>query len=64
MDNIPSLSDYDEIVEALFLLREATIFVTELKNETTVSMQKMQKHISFMKSTEAPTHIKRLDIRL
>jgi len=62
MKDIPSLSDYDEIVEALFLLREATILVTELKDKTFTSMQKMQKHISFLKATEAPPHFKRLNI--
>lgn len=62
IDDIPSLTDYDKIVEALFLLREATTLLTGLKDETFLAMQKMKKHIDFLKSTEAPPPFKRLNI--
>ncbi|MEA3228259.1 MAG: hypothetical protein U9P38_04215 [Campylobacterota bacterium] len=64
MDDIPSYTQQEDIMQALFLLREATTLVKELKEETSLSMSKMQKHIQFLKSTEAPKSFKRLDIRL
>ena len=63
MDNTPEFTNNEDIIQALFLLRDATTLVSELKNETALSMQKMKKHIDFLKSTGIPVSQK-LDIRL
>jgi len=63
MDNTPKFTNNKDIIQALFLLRDATKLVTDLKDETGLSMQKMKKHIDFLKSTEISVSQK-LDIRL
>ena len=54
MDSLPELSDADEINEALFLLKEATVIVTDLRDETQSAMVQMKKNIDFLQSTSSP----------
>jgi len=63
MKDIPMLSNNKEREEAIYLLKQATEFVSKLKNETAQSMKKIQKSLNFLKSTEHKTSAK-LDIRL
>jgi len=63
MDDIPQLSDADDIQEAIFLLKEATDLVSGLKNKTASSMKQMKKNIQFLKATQAP-RTNTLDIKL
>ena len=54
MDEIPQLSDADEIEQAIYLLKEATALVSVLKDETFSSMKQIKKNIEFLKATQAP----------
>ena len=54
MDSLPELSDADDINTALFLLKEATAIVTELRDETQSVMIQMKKNIDFLQSTSSP----------
>jgi len=63
VDNVPKFTNNEDIIQSLFLLRDATKLVSDLKDETGLSMQKMKKHIDFLKSTEISVS-KKLDIRL
>ena len=62
MDNLPQLSDKDELDQAIALLKEAENLVQGLKNETESSMIQMKKNIIFLEATQekAPS---RLDIK-
>ncbi|NOR58946.1 MAG: hypothetical protein GQ474_10535 [Sulfurimonas sp.] len=63
LDNIPELSEAEDIEQAIYLLREATELIYTLQNETKVSMDKIKKNISFLRSTERKK-INKLDIKL
>jgi hypothetical protein len=62
MDNIPQFTNNEDIIQALFLLRDANKLVTTLRDETGLAMQKMKKHIDFLKSTETPI-ARKLDLK-
>jgi hypothetical protein len=62
-NDIPELQTQEEIAQALTLTQEATSLVSNLKNETSLSMKQMKKNIDFLKSTQAPRS-SRLDIKL
>jgi hypothetical protein len=53
MDELPTLEDPQEIETALCLLKEATLLVEGLRDETQNSMLQMKKNIDFLKSTQA-----------
>lgn len=53
LDDVPNLSDKKEIEEAVYLLREASLLLHTLQDEVSVSMQKIQKNIKFIRSTES-----------
>lgn len=63
MDDIPTLSDADDIEQAIYLLKEAVDLISNLKDSTSTSMKKMKKNIDFLKSTEHKIS-NRLDIKL
>ena len=63
MEDIPQLTDADDIQEAIHLLKEATELVHTLKNKTSISMKQIKKNLQFLRSTDIPTSTK-LDIRL
>jgi hypothetical protein len=62
LDDIPQLQSPKEIEEAVYLLKEATALVNNLKDETKASMKQIKKNLDFLRSTDIPTS-KKLDIR-
>lgn len=63
LGNIPQLKEKEEMQEALYLIKEATLQMQKLKDETLISMQQMKKNIAFLHSTDSRS-FKNLDIRL
>ena len=61
LDETPKLTDVDKIKEAMFLLKEATILLQSLKDETSESMKQIKKTMDFIKSTQHQD-INKLDI--
>lgn len=61
MEDIPQLEKKEDIEQAIFLIKEATVLVQTLQNETSTSMIQMKKNINFLKSTEHKTS-NRLDV--
>lgn len=61
LDDIPTLSDEKEIEEAIYLLREASLLLHTLKDEVAASMEKVQKNLRFIRSTESAKK-SRLDV--
>ncbi len=61
MEDVPPLNNDKEREEAIYLLKQATEFVTILKNDTAHSMRQIQKNLKFLKSTQH-NQTKRLDI--
>ncbi len=57
LDDIPELKEED-VEQAVYLLREASEVVYTLKDETKISIDKIAKSISFMRSTERPAENK------
>lgn len=53
LDDIPILEDAQDIESALYLLREATSFTQQLKNETATSMTQIKKNLDFLNSATA-----------
>jgi tetrahydromethanopterin S-methyltransferase subunit B len=51
LENIPVLSDAKEIESAIYLLKEATVIVEALKDETAASMLQIKKNIDFLDAT-------------
>ena len=62
LDEVPKFTDITDTKEAMYLLREASILIHTLKDETSSSMKQIKKNIDFLRSTEAPK-ISKLDIR-
>ena len=62
LNDIPELTDADEIEEAIYLLREAAELIHTLQDETSDSMKQIQKNLQFLRSTDIPTSSK-LDIK-
>lgn len=62
LDDLPELHEAREIEEAIYLLKEGTKLLTTLKDETQVAMGKIQKNLSFLRSTEKPSSNK-LDLK-
>ena len=63
LDDIPELSEAEDIDQAIYLLKEASELLYTLQDETKISMGKIKKNISFLRSTERKTTNK-LDIKL
>jgi hypothetical protein len=63
LDDIPQLSEAEDIEQAIYLLREASELLYTLQNETKISMGKIKKNIAFLRSTERPA-VNKLDIKL
>ncbi|PHS56716.1 MAG: hypothetical protein COB17_08395 [Sulfurimonas sp.] len=57
LEDIPNPKSINEAQEALFLLNEATDMMHILKDETSESMLKIKKNLSFIHSTQnKPKH--------
>ena len=63
LEDIPTFEKLEEIEQAIFLLKEATELVQKLKDETAVSMGKIQKNLSFLNATQRVQKAK-FDIKL
>ena len=61
LDSMMEIEDVQEAKRALYLLAEASMLVSDLKDETAASMAQMKKNIDFLKSTEAPA-VNKFDI--
>ncbi|MDT8338162.1 MAG: hypothetical protein RQ763_03065 [Sulfurimonas sp.] len=62
LDDIPQLKNPKEIEEATYLLKEATVLMNSLKDQTKASMKQIKKNLDFLRSTDIPTS-KKLDIK-
>ncbi len=62
LSDVPQLENQKEIEEALFLLREATALMKNLKEETQASMRQIKKNLDFLRSTDIPKS-RKLDIK-
>ena len=62
LDDIPKLESKKEVETALHLLKEASIIVNTLKDETALNMRKIKKNIQFLDSTKSKSKSK-LDIK-
>lgn len=63
MDNLPQLESKEEMIEAVYLIREAAELVYTLQDETSDSMKQIKKNLHFLKSTQE-NKINKLDIKL
>lgn len=63
LSGVPQLKEKKEVEEALYLLKEATLQMQKLRDETLVSMQQMRKNLDFLRATDVRSS-KNLDIRL
>jgi len=63
MQDVPKLNNNKEREEAIYLIKEASNLVNNLKNDTSNSMKQIQKNLNFLKSVEHKTST-RLDIKL
>jgi hypothetical protein len=63
LDDIPELSETADIEQAIYLLKEASELLYTLQDEAKISMGKIKKNISFLRSTER-AHVNKLDIKL
>ncbi len=51
LSQIPSFTNLDEANQALFLVKEATVVIENLQNETASQLRLLKKHIEFLDST-------------
>ena len=58
MDEIPELTEANDLVEAIYLLKAARELVDILKDETSNSMKQIKTNLRFLRSTDIPTSIK------
>lgn len=52
LDDIPQLQSPKEIEGAIYLLKEATSLMNNLKDETSASMKQIKKNLDFLRSTD------------
>ena len=52
LEELPSFKTEDEMKEAQYLMKEAAVLLLHLKNQTQDTMQRVQKNLSFLKSTQ------------
>jgi hypothetical protein len=53
IDEMPIFETLENMQEASYLLREASILLHTLKDETAKSMQQIKKNLNFLRSTES-----------
>ncbi len=61
--DVPQFQEQREREEALYLLKEATLQMEKLKEETAASMRTIRKNLEFLRATDGRTS-ENLDIRL
>ena len=52
LDNIPHLDDTQDMQTAIYLLKEASILVESMRDDTKASMSKIKQNLKFLKSTQ------------
>lgn len=52
LEELPTFATEDEMKEAQYLIKEAAVLLLHLKSQTQDSMQRIQKNLSFLKSTQ------------
>ncbi len=52
LDEVPKFSDVKDAQKAMHLLREASILLHTLQDETSENMKQIKRNISFIKSTQ------------
>lgn len=62
LNEVPEFSDISDAKEAMYLLREASILMHTLKDETLGTIKQIKQNIDFLHSAEAPK-ISKLDIK-
>lgn len=63
MDTIPKFTDKKEIQSAMYLLKEASKLIYQLKDETSVVMAQLKKNMNFLNSTQTSINTGKLDIK-
>ncbi len=61
LDNLPELTELNEIQEAVYLLDEATQMMKEINLKTSNSMKQLKNNLDYLKST-AHTSSQKLDL--
>ena len=54
INKLPEFENREQIIKAMYLLREASILLHTLKDETSSQMKQIKKNLDFLDSTEAP----------
>lgn len=54
INNFPEFENVEQMRKAMYLLREASILVHTLKDETSAQMKQIKKNLNFLESTQAP----------
>ena len=62
IDKLPEFDNTDEMLKAMYLIREASILMHTLKDETSSQMKQIKKSLNFLSSAQAPRTSK-LDLR-
>lgn len=52
LDEVPNFSEVEDAQKAMHLLREASILLHTLKDETSQNMKQIKRNTSFIKSTQ------------
>ena len=52
LEELPTFTTVDEMKEAQYLMKEAATLLLNLKSQTKDTMQRIQKNLSFLKSTQ------------
>ena len=62
IEKLPEFDNTEQVLKAMYLLREASILMHTLKDETSSQMRQIKKNINFLESAQAPRTSK-LDLR-
>ncbi|MBE0499658.1 MAG: hypothetical protein IBX43_10565 [Campylobacterales bacterium] len=57
LDDVPRLQSPKETEEAIYLLKEATSLMDNLKDETRASMKQIKKNLDFLRSTDTSSSV-------
>ncbi len=52
LEEVPKFTDVEDAQKAMYLLREASILLHTLQDETSENMKQIKKNLSFIKSTQ------------
>ena len=63
LNSMPQFEKLGDIEQAFYLLKNVSTLLHELRDQTSLSMKQLKKHMDFMNSTQSPNKSK-LDIKL